>query len=95
MIKKRRRDSECGLGIGGLYLNYKPLHQVQWGKTLRRDQRAMEESHFLAGLLYPNKHLQERLYTILPFLAKHGFELIDTIHDAIRPECPDHCVLTI
>jgi uncharacterized protein YllA (UPF0747 family) len=64
-------------------------------ETLRRDRRAMEESHYLAGLLFPNKHLQERLYTILPFLAKHGFELIDTIYDNIELDCPDHRVLAI
>ncbi len=64
-------------------------------ESLRRDQRASEEARFLAGLLYPNKHLQERLYTILPFLAKHGFELIDTIWDQMTLDCPDHQVLTV
>src|ERR1019366_4418570 len=41
-------------------------------EAIRRNERALQDSAFLAGLLYPNKHLQERLYTILPFLAKHG-----------------------
>ncbi len=64
-------------------------------EALRRDERAAEEAHFLAGLLYPHKHLQERLYSFLPFLAKHGFDLIDTVYERIRPECPDHQVMVI
>ena len=31
----------------------------------------------LYGLIFPERHLQERLYSILPFLAKHGPDLID------------------
>lgn len=64
-------------------------------ESLRRDARAGEEAHYLGGLLYPNKHLQERLYTILPFLAKHGFDLFDVIYDNIRLDCPDHQVLVV
>lgn len=64
-------------------------------EALRRNTRARQEAAHLAGLLYPNKHLQERLYTILPFLAKHGPALIDTIHDSIELDCPDHRILVI
>jgi bacillithiol biosynthesis cysteine-adding enzyme BshC len=64
-------------------------------EAMRRDERAARDASFLAGLLYPNKHLQERLYTILPFLAKHGPGLIDTIHDRIELDCPDHQVLVV
>jgi len=64
-------------------------------ESLLRDTRASDEARFIAGLLYPNKHLQERLYTILPFLAKHGFELIDEIYENVQFECPDHQVLAL
>jgi bacillithiol synthase len=64
-------------------------------ESIRRDQRASEEARFLAGLLYPNKHLQERLYSIVPFLAKHGFGLIDRIYESVALDCPDHRVLVI
>ena len=37
----------------------------------------------LYGLIYPERHLQERLYSILPFLAKHGLDL--TGSDLSRP----------
>jgi len=64
-------------------------------EAMRRDVRAAQDAAYIAGLLYPNKHLQERLYTILPFLAKHGTGLIDTIHDGIELDCPDHQVLVV
>jgi uncharacterized protein YllA (UPF0747 family) len=62
-------------------------------ETLRRDQQAMREAHGLYNLIYPERHLQERLYSILPFLAKHGLGLIERIESKIPLECPDHRML--
>ncbi len=64
-------------------------------EAMRRSDRARQDAAFLAGSLYPNKHLQERLYTILPFLAQHGAGLIEDIHDQIQLDCPDHQVLVV
>jgi hypothetical protein len=44
---------------------------------------------------YPHRHPQERFYSILPFLAQHGLDLIDRLSDAVEPMCPDHRVYTI
>jgi uncharacterized protein YllA (UPF0747 family) len=62
-------------------------------EALKRDQRAEAEAGYLSGLVYPDKHLQERLYSILPFLAQHGMPLIDTLYEHVRLDCPDHKVL--
>lgn len=59
-------------------------------ETLIRDQKASRDASYLYGLIYPHKHLQERLYSILPFLAKHGLELIDRLYEHVRLDCPDH-----
>jgi hypothetical protein len=32
---------------------------------------------------------------MLPFLAKHGLDLIGPIYQAIELECPDHRVMVI
>ncbi len=64
-------------------------------EALRRDERAQQNARYLSGLIYPKKHLQERLYTILPFLAKHGLNLIDDIYEHVRLDCPDHQVLVL
>jgi uncharacterized protein YllA (UPF0747 family) len=64
-------------------------------ETLRRDTRASADARYLSSLLYPERHLQERFYSILPFLAKHGLDLVDQVYDAAQLDCPDHRVLTI
>jgi uncharacterized protein YllA (UPF0747 family) len=64
-------------------------------EILRRDARAGEDAQHLTGLLYPHRHLQERFYSILPFLAKHGIDLVDQLHDAVEVGCPDHRILTL
>jgi uncharacterized protein YllA (UPF0747 family) len=64
-------------------------------ECLRRDQRAQQEARHLSHLIYPEGHLQERLYTILPFLARHGSNLIDDLYGRISLECPDHQILAI
>jgi bacillithiol synthase len=62
-------------------------------EALRRDARAAESAAYLFHLVFPERHLQERLYSILPFLAKHGLELIDHVYEAIQPDCVDHRLL--
>ncbi|MGI8991680.1 MAG: bacillithiol biosynthesis protein BshC, partial [Bryobacteraceae bacterium] len=62
-------------------------------QAIARDQRAAGDARSLSGLIYPNKHLQERLYSIVPLIAKHGPGLIDEIYGNVRLECPDHQML--
>ena len=64
-------------------------------EALRRDTRVNEGAAHLSGLVFPERHLQERLFSILPFLAKHGFDLIDTLYENVQRGCPDHLLLTI
>jgi bacillithiol biosynthesis cysteine-adding enzyme BshC len=64
-------------------------------EALGRDARARQDARSLYGLIYPERHLQERLYSILPFLAKHGFTLIEQVYDALQPDSPDHRMLAL
>ena len=79
----------------------KILHQVDKirrkteREALRRDARAAADAAYLGGLLYPHRHLQERLYSFLPFLAQHGMDLAERIYDAAALDCPDHRVLAL
>lgn len=61
--------------------------------ALARDARAARDATALHGLIYPERHLQERLYSILPFLARHGLDLTARIHEAMELDCPDHRIL--
>src|SRR5207302_4714065 len=64
-------------------------------EALRRDARAASDAASVYGLIYPERHLKERLYSFLPFLAKHGLDLTDQIYDAIQLDCPDHRLMVI
>ena len=64
-------------------------------EALARDARATRQAASLYGLIYPERHLQERLYSILPFLASHGLDLIEQIYESIDLECPDHRILVV
>lgn len=64
-------------------------------ETARRDDRIRDDASYLRGLVYPEKHLQERLYSILPFLAIHGLELVETIANHVHVNCPDHQVVVV
>jgi bacillithiol biosynthesis cysteine-adding enzyme BshC len=69
------------------------------GKTgreaLRRDARAVRDAASLDGLIFPERHLQERLYSILPFLARHGLDLVEHLYQAIELDCPDHRMMVV
>ena len=82
-------------GRSKILYQLRKLEQKVAREALRREERAQADAAFLSGLLFPHKHLQERLYCILPFLAQHGFSLIDRLYENVRLECPDHQVLTL
>ncbi|MCE5306185.1 MAG: bacillithiol biosynthesis cysteine-adding enzyme BshC [Acidobacteriales bacterium] len=62
-------------------------------ESARRDQRAAGETVHLANLVYPHRHLQERFYSILPFLARHGLDLIGRLYENVQVDRPDHRIL--
>jgi bacillithiol biosynthesis cysteine-adding enzyme BshC len=64
-------------------------------ETMRREQRAAADAAWLYNNIYPHRHLQERFYSILPFLARHGMGLIDTVYENVHLNCPDHVLLRL
>ncbi len=64
-------------------------------EALRRDERAAADAEALVNRIYPHRHLQERLYSLLPFLAAHGPSLIGRIYENIHVDCPDHHLMAV
>ncbi len=64
-------------------------------EALRRDTRAARDAASLYGLIYPERRLQERVYSILPFLAEHGLELIGQVYGAIQLDSTDHHLIVV
>lgn len=64
-------------------------------ETLRRRKQESEDVTYLTNAIYPHRHLQERFYSMIPFLAQHGPDLIGRIYENIHLNCPDHHVLPL
>ncbi len=64
-------------------------------EAMRRDERSRRDAASLYGLVFPERHLQERLYSFLPLLAKHGMDLTDQVYDAVELDCPDHRLMVV
>lgn len=64
-------------------------------QIMARDEQAIRDARSLNGLVFPEKHLQERLYSIISFIAKFGPGLVDEIYSAVKIECPDHQFLVV
>lgn len=59
-------------------------------QIMARDEQATRDAASLSGLVFPENHLQERLYSIIPFIARFGPGLIDDLYSAVQTECVDH-----
>jgi len=64
-------------------------------EILRREKRADEEVAYLCNAVYPSKHLQERYYTVLPFLARYGLDLVHRLYENVNLACRDIVALTV
>jgi len=64
-------------------------------EMMRRNDRAAGDAQYLTNYLFPHRHLQERFYSILPFVAAHGTDLVESLFNAVRLDCPDHRVVNI
>ena len=64
-------------------------------QTMLRDERASHDAKELTNFIFPHKHLQERLYSYLPLMAKFGPGLVDSIYQNVHVDCPDHKFLTV
>ncbi len=71
------------------------LTQKTARETMRRDQRASKDAAYLQNLIYPHRRLQERFYSIVPFLAKYGPDLPQRLLSQTQLACPDHMIRTI
>ncbi len=64
-------------------------------EALQRDQVAQRHADWLLRQIYPNGTLQERLYSIVAFLARHGLGLAERLLEAVSPECKGHQLIAI
>ncbi|MGA8620031.1 MAG: bacillithiol biosynthesis cysteine-adding enzyme BshC [Candidatus Sulfotelmatobacter sp.] len=81
----------------GSKMNYQldRLRQLASAAELRRSEVISRHAQALSQALYPNDALQERGVAGVYFLARHGTELLRSIHDMIQIDCHDHQILEL
>ena len=62
-------------------------------EALRRTETAQGHAAQLSDALCPNDILQERVYGVLPFLAKFGASFVERVGAAVDPGSADHKLL--
>ena len=86
-LEKAAKKSSAKIGY-----QIEKLARKTANEALRRDQRAAKDAAYVINLVYPHRHLQERFYSIVPFLARHGWDLPRQLFENIQLTCPHHMV---
>ncbi|MGC2660937.1 MAG: bacillithiol biosynthesis cysteine-adding enzyme BshC, partial [Bryobacteraceae bacterium] len=88
-------DAAARKGAAKILYQLDKLARKTAREAMRREERAGRDADFLEHLVYPHKHLQERFYSIVPFLAKYGPDLPGLLMDEVQLGCPDHMIRVI
>jgi bacillithiol biosynthesis cysteine-adding enzyme BshC len=71
------------------------LHSQAARAEAQKGELVTRHAETLSQALYPDKGLQERGIAGIYFLARHGGEFLQQLHDAIQPDCHDHQILEL
>jgi len=69
------------------------LRERAMAAELKRSDVVSRHAEALGDALYPNGALQERGIAAAYYVARHGIELLNSLHDCMRTDCLDHQIL--
>jgi len=72
---------------------FKRLKEKLFQAHKKKNKIVRDQIHKVKNNLFPENKLQERVISIVFFLMKYGFGLIDTLYDSIDVTTQDHQVL--
>jgi bacillithiol biosynthesis cysteine-adding enzyme BshC len=82
-------------GASKVHYQLDRLRERAMAAELRRSEVVSRHAEALSHALYPENALQERGVAGVYFVARHGMELLRSIHEAMRPDCHDHQILEL
>jgi bacillithiol synthase len=85
-------DAAANKSAAKILYQINKLSQKAARETMLRDERAKQDATYLMNLIFPYRHLQERFYSIIPFLAQHGLDLPQRLMSEVQLGCPDHMI---
>jgi bacillithiol biosynthesis cysteine-adding enzyme BshC len=71
------------------------LRERAMAAELRRSEVMSRHAEALSQALYPHNALQERGVAGLYFVARHGMELLRSVHENLHTDCHDHQILEL
>jgi bacillithiol biosynthesis cysteine-adding enzyme BshC len=71
------------------------LRERAMAAELRRSEVVSRHAEALSQSLYPENALQERGVAGIYFVARHGTELLRSLHETLRTDCHDHQILEL
>jgi uncharacterized protein YllA (UPF0747 family) len=71
------------------------LRERAMAAELRRSEVIARHAEIISTALYPENGLQERGVGGAYFVARHGADLLRSIHDTMRTDCHDHQLLEL
>jgi uncharacterized protein YllA (UPF0747 family) len=71
------------------------LRQLATAAELRRSEVINRHAQSLSEALYPHDALQERGMAGVYFVARHGMELLQDLHETLHTDCHDHQILEL
>jgi bacillithiol synthase len=82
-------------GASKVHYQLDRLRERAMAAELRRSEVVSRHAEALSQGLYPEDALQERGVAGIYFVARHGTELLRSIHDTMRTDCHDHQILEL
>ncbi len=89
-------DGSLGQTADGVHRKIQHQMNVLEGKVIQAAKKNQEivgrKLTKLENTLCPNRHLQERVFNVTPFLMKYGFSWLDELYQAVDLTHFDHQV---
>ena len=82
-------------GASKIHYQLDRLRERAMAAELRRSEVVSRHAEALSQALYPENALQERGIAGVYFIARHGTELLRSIHETMRTDCHDHQILEL
>ncbi len=88
-------EKTVDMSLGKINQQIEFLHKKILKAAKQRDAIITQQLSKAIHNLYPNNHLQERVFNITPFLIKYGFALMDQLYNAIDIDSHDHQIVRL
>ena len=73
----------------------KKLKEKLFQAHKKKNKILRDQIYKVKNNLFPEDKLQERMISIVFFLAKYGFDFIDTLYDSMDINAQDHQILNL